>query len=184
MTVLWVSLAVAGGIILLVSVGRLAVSLRPEPEASGMPVTPLETLGWIGLGITTAVLLGVVALVGLVGVNGFHEDQGPRFAFWLLLLIGIGIWSGSWFLIKRRFGGLVIDERDRSVLARSFAVESMIALLALVAWTVILTEAFWDEGSIPIAYLQLMFWTTFIGGALGRALGIVLGYRREVFVDG
>jgi hypothetical protein len=76
-----------------------------------------------------------------------------------------------------------MDERDRAVLARSFSVESMVVLVSLVAWTVGLTEAFWDEGSIPVAYLQLLFWSTLVGGAMGRSLGIVLGYRRGVAVD-
>ena len=77
----------------------------------------------------------------------------------------------------------MVDERDRAILAQSFSVESVVVLLSLVAWTVILTEVFWDEGAVPIAYLQLLFWTTFVGGALGRSLGIVLGYRREITVD-
>lgn len=68
-------------------------------------------------------------------------------------------------------------------MARSFSVESMVVLVSLVAWTVGLTESFWDEGSIPISYIQLLFWTTFVGGAMGRSLGIILGYRRELTVD-
>ena len=77
----------------------------------------------------------------------------------------------------------MIDERDREILARSFSVESMLVILSLAAWTVILTEVFWDEGAVPLGYLQLIFWSTFILGAFGRSLGIVLGYRREPLVD-
>jgi hypothetical protein len=62
-------------------------------------------------------------------------------------------------------------------------VEAVFVLLALVAWTVTLTEVFWDEGAVPIGYLQLLFWSTLIGGAFGRSLGIILGYRREITVD-
>jgi hypothetical protein len=77
----------------------------------------------------------------------------------------------------------VVDERDRAILARSLSVESMIVLLSLVVWTVVLTEVYWDEGVAPVGYFQLLFWSTFVGGAFGRSLGIVMGYRREIPVD-
>jgi hypothetical protein len=146
-------------------------------------MTVLETLGWVGVAVTGGLGAGLGALVAVVGVTDFHEQETARFVFWLMLIVGIGVWVSVWAVLKRRPGGVVADERDRAILARSFSVESMIVLLSLVAWTVTLTEAFWEEGAVPIAFLQLLFWTTLIGGALGRSLGIVLGYRREVEVD-
>ena len=68
-------------------------------------------------------------------------------------------------------------------ISRSLSVESMIVLLSLVAWTVVLTEVYWDEGVAPVGYFQLIFWSTFVAGAFGRSLGIVMGYRREISVD-
>jgi hypothetical protein len=62
-------------------------------------------------------------------------------------------------------------------------VESVIVLLMLVTWTIVLTEVYSDDGVLPVAYLQLIFWSTFIGGAFGRSLGIVMGYRREIVAD-
>lgn len=53
----------------------------------------------------------------------------------------------------------------------------------LLTWTIALTEVFSDDGVMPIAYLQLIFWSTFVGGAFGRSLGIVMGYRRGIAVD-
>lgn len=183
MNVVWIVVAVLGAALGLVGLLRVIRSLRPQPEMSGLPMTALETLGWVGVGVTGAVGAGLGVLVSVVGAAGFHEDRSARFIFWLMLILGIGIWTSAWAVIRRRAGTVVADERDRAILARSFSVESMVVLLSLVAWTVGMTEVFWDEGAVPLAYLQLLFWTTLIGGALGRSLGIVLGYRREIDVD-
>lgn len=183
MSALWITLAVLGLTVMVVSLGRIAWAYRPDPSLGDLPATQLERLGWVGLAVTGGVAAGMAILVLVFGVEGFHEQSAARFSFWLLLMAGLGVWMAAWYRTRRAGGSLVIDERDRAVLARSFSVESVVVLLSLVAWTVGLTEAFWDEGSVPLAYLQLLFWSTFIGGAMGRSLGIVLGYRRGVAVD-
>ncbi len=182
MSALWIALAVLGGIFFVVALGRVISGLRPQPDMGGGPMTALEILGWIGVGVTGAIGAGLGVLIAVVGVDGF-EESAARFAFWLMLVAGIGVWAAAYAVLRRRGAAIVADERDRAILARSFSVESMIVLVSLVVWTVGLTEAFWDEGAVPIGYLQLLFWSTLIGGALGRSLGIVLGYRREITVD-
>ena len=183
MRILWLVIACLGGILALLAISRVARGLRPNPDLTGLPMTPLEKLGWIGLATTASVVVGIAGLVAIVGVDGFHEEPAARFTFWLLLMGALAVWAVAWMRIKRPLGSVVVDERDRAILARSFSVESMVVLVSLVAWTVGLTESFWDEGSIPISYVQLLFWTTFVGGAMGRSLGIILGYRRELTVD-
>lgn len=183
MSLVWGTLAILGLGVLVVAMGRIVRAYRPDPELRNVPATPLERLGWVGLATTGGVLAGMAILVLVFGVEGFHEQPSARISFWLVLLVGVGVWTVSWYLTKRAEGNVALDERDRAVLARSFSVESMVVLVSLVAWTVGLTEVFWDEGSVPVAYLQLLFWTTFIGGAMGRSLGIILGYRRGIAVD-
>lgn len=181
--VFWIVIGVVAGVIVAGMLGRFAWALRPDPAMSGLPTPPLERLGWLGLGITGAVGAGLGVLVASYGASGFQEDSTPRGIFWLLLVGGAAVWFVAWFVITRRQGGAVVDERDRAILARSLSVEAIFVLFALVAWTVTLTEVFWDEGVVPIGYLQLLFWSTLIGGAFGRSLGIILGYRREIAVD-
>jgi len=183
MIVVWITLAVLGGVVVVVAVGRSLWNLRPQPEMRGLPATSLEKLGWVGLAVTAAVGFGLTALVAFEGATFFDENAIARGIFWILMLGGIGVWVAAWYVIKRTSGQAAVDERDRAILARSLSVESMIVLLSLVTWTVVLTEVFWDEGAVPIAYLQLIFWSTFIGGAFGRSLGIILGYHREVDID-
>lgn len=183
MATVWITLAAIGGVLVIGIVWRFLWSLRPQPEMSGVPTAPLEKLGWIGVGVTLVIGIGLAILVALVGTDFIDENTTARGIFWLLMIVGFGAWGASWYVIKRRSGGAVVDERDRVVLARSLSVESVIVLLSLVTWTIVLTEMYRDEGVMPIAYLQLIFWTTFVGGAFGRSLGIVMGYRREIVVD-
>lgn len=183
MTYVWIALGVAGGVLFAVGLGRFVWSLRPQPGMSGMPTTPLEKLGWIGLTVTTIVGAGLAAISLTQGATFFDDNDPARILFWALLMVGICVWAGAWYVIRKRTGVSVVDERDRAILARSFSVESAVVILSLVTWTVTLTEVFREDGAVPLGYLQLLFWSTFILGAFGRSLGIVLGYRREVTVD-
>ena len=183
MSDVWIAVAVLVGAACIAALAWFVWSLRPQREMGGMPPTPLERLGWIGLGVTAVVGLGLAALVALVGADFIAQESSARGIFWLLMMAGIAVWALAWWTIKRRAGGTVIDERDRAILARSLSVESVVVLLTLVTWTVALTEAYSDEGTLPIEYLQLIFWSTFILGAFGRSLGIVMGYRREIVLD-
>lgn len=182
MNIVWIALAVLGGGLITAAAGRLVWSMRPQPEMSGLPTTPLERLGWIGLAITGLVGLGLASLIVFVGVTDLQEGPMSR-GISILMLSGLSVWLIAWTISKRRSGGPVLDERDRAILARSISVESMIVLLSLLAWTLVLTEIYWDEGVAPVGYFQLIFWSTFVGGAFGRSLGIVMGYRREIPVD-
>jgi len=119
----------------------------------------------------------------LIDLQHFVEDDATRGAFYVMLLGGAAVWVLAWRRLKRPAGTIVVDERDRAIQARSFTVESVLVIVSLVAWTVALTEVFWHEGAVPLGYLQLIFWSTFIAGAFGRALGVVLGYRREPSAD-
>jgi hypothetical protein len=183
MQTVWIIVAGAVAVVVLAAIALRARELWPERRDPDVPATPLERLGWIGIAVTTTVGTGLAVLMAVGGITGFSDDGAGRALFTLLLLAGIGVWVASWRVLSRKTGSAVIDERDRDVLARSFSVESVIVILSLVTWTIALTEVFADEGTVPVEYLQLIFWTTFIAGAFGRSLGIVLGYRRKTAVD-
>ena len=183
MTLVWMFLAGLGGLVVVAAIGRSLWRLRPQREFGGLPTTPLEKLGWVGLAVSTAIGLGLATLVALEGASFLEEEATARYIFWLLVLGGMGAWLAARHVINRGSGEPAVDERDRAVLAQSLNVGAMIVLLVLVTWTVALTEAYGDERSVPIGYIQLIFWSTYIGGAFGRSLGVVLGYHRQVAID-
>lgn len=179
----WMIAAGLGGIALLIGLSRFFAQIWPEARSEDLPTTPLERLGWVGLWVTAGVGITMAVLVAVNGATDFYENDTTRGIFTVVLMVGLAVWAGTWRKVKGRERSAVVDERDRAILARSFSVESVLVILSLVAWTVSLTEIFWDDGAIPIGYLQLLFWSTFILGAFGRSLGIVLGYRREPRID-
>jgi hypothetical protein len=170
----WIVIGALVSLVLLAGVGRLLLRLRSEPALRGLPTTPIQRLAWIGVAVSLSVGVGLTVLTGIGGVSGLDENP----ALSILVMGGVGVWLAAWHRTNRRRGGAVVDERDRAILARSFSVESMIVLLSLVTWTITLTEVFRQDGAIPIAYLQLLFWSTFVAGIFGRSLGIILGYRQ------
>jgi hypothetical protein len=183
MLIMWIITGIVGAAAVMIGLFRFAAAWRPQPDRGDLPTTPLERLGWTGLWVTGAVGAGMVVLAATNGAARLYENDASRRIFTILLLVGIAVWAAVWRVVSRPQGGAVIDERDRDILARSFSVESVVVILSLVLWTVVLTEVYGDEGAVPIGYLQLIFWSTFILGAFGRSLGIVLGYRRGPMVD-
>ena len=111
MNAIWITFAVLGGCLVLVALGRAIRGLRPQREMSGLSMTALETLAWVGVGVAGAVAAGTGVLVGVVGVEGFHEEQIAGSVLWLMLFIGIGAVALAWAVLKRRSGGIVVDER-------------------------------------------------------------------------
>jgi hypothetical protein len=69
-----------------------------------------------------------------------------------------------------------MDERDREIMNRAPAVRSAAALVTLAAWSVVLTEAYRDEGSVPLIFPNLIFASTFMVSVLARSVGVLLGY--------
>jgi hypothetical protein len=170
----WIIIGTLASFVLLAGVGRFLLRLRSEPALRGLPTTPIQRLAWIGVAVSLAVGAGLAVLTGIRGVSGLDENP----ALSILVMGGVSVWLVARHRTNRRRGGAVVDERDRAILARSLSVESMIVLLSLVTWTITLTEVFRQDGAVPIAYLQLLFWSTFVAGIFGRSLGIILGYRQ------
>ena len=49
-------------------------------------------------------------------------------------------------------------------------------IFSLVAWSIALTESYWDEGQIPVIFPYLMFMSTLIVSTLAQSIGILIGY--------
>ena len=89
--------------------------------------------------------------------------------------------GGAWWVARRgraHAGGVVLVERDRAILERAPAVQSVTTLLVLAAWMVLLTERFSSTGAVPVAWLQVVFWSCVMVHALGLPAGVLVGYRK------
>ena len=125
---LWIALAALLGGGVLWGIGRFFWRLRPQGELDGLPATPLEKLGWIGLGITLAIGAGLSLLVAFEGVAGVFDDS-TVLIFWLLILAGVAVWFVAWRVIdpgslpirrvgRRRVVARRLDDRPHGGLSR------------------------------------------------------------------
>jgi len=140
-------------------------------------MAPLQKRAWYGLaiGLVFAVaLLAVFIIKG--GISTFNEDVGFRViidALWVGGLVANLIVVN---LTLRKRG--MVDERDRLIMDRAPRVQWLAVVFSLVAWTIALTEVYWDQGQIPVIFLYLIFMSILIVSTLAQSIGILIGYWR------
>lgn len=126
------------------------------------------------IGVALAIVLIVVFIVKDVAT--FDEDLGFRsivYAIWVgvplayLVVVNLALRKPE-----------QLDERDRLIMARAPRVQFLAVLFSLVAWVIALTEAFREQGQVPIIYLTLIMISTLIVSTIAQSLGILIGYWR------
>ncbi len=140
-------------------------------------MAPLQKRAWYGLaiGLVFAIALLLVFMVK-GGISTFTEDTGFRV---IISVLWVGGLAANLILVNLtlRKPGLV-DERDRLIMDRAPRVQWLAVIFSLVAWTITLTEVYWEQGEIPVIFLYLIFMSILIVGTLAQSLGILIGYWR------
>jgi hypothetical protein len=52
-------------------------------------------------------------------------------------------------------------------------------VVSVAAWSIILTEAYWEAGQVPVAFLTLIFWSCLLVSTMALPVGVLIGYRRS-----
>jgi hypothetical protein len=147
-----------------------------EKEDKTMAPLQKRALYSLGIGITLAIALIVIFI--LKDVSTFDEDIGFRmivYALWVgvplayLIVVNLTLRKPE-----------QIDERDRLIMAKAPRVQYLSVLFSLVAWTIALTEAFRDQGQVPVIYLTIIMISTLIISTIAQSAGILIGYGRGV----
>ena len=181
----WPFIAVILGITFL---AMLVIGLRflPKPVKDDRemgpiektPMTSLQKRAWIGLGVGLIVCIALVYLFSTYGIMTVMETDRLRHiytGFWIGgLLLYVFIVIGH--LAKSEFGKAIVDERDQRILSRAPIVQRVAVLLAVVAWSVALTESFRGTGGIPTDYMYVIVASVFIIDLMAFSIGILLGY--------
>jgi len=142
-------------------------------------MAPLQKRALYSLGIGVVLAIALIMVFILKGdVTTFDEDPGFR-------LIVYALWVGvplAYLIVVnltlRRPGQ--VDERDRVIMERAPRTQLLAVIFSLVAWVIVLTEAYWDQGQVPVIYLTLIMISTLIISTIAQSLGIVIGYWRGV----
>ncbi len=157
---------------------RRSASGSAEMELGEVPMTPLQKRAWWGLGVGVVWCAAMLAVVLGSDPVSMIEDRGERLLFTGILMAGVLAYVVVLILMKRLTAGgeTMLDERDRSIMARAGTVQSALMLATLAGWAIVLSETYWDERAIPIVFSYLIFWSVFIVYLLAYSLGILLGY--------
>ena len=125
----------------------------------------------IGLVLTIAL---VAVLVARGGVTALESDLSLRLIMYAVLIGVPLVYLILVYLTIRK--PTQFDERDRLIIEKSSRAQWLAVIFTLVAWTIALTEVYRDQGQVPIAFLNLILWSTLIIGTLAQSLGILVGY--------
>ena len=143
-------------------------------------MAPLQKRAWLGLGIGMTASAAILALLITKGATSFYDDDEMRWIF-TALVVGMTVaWAVILAPVFRGSGRAkaLMDERDEAIIKRATQVQLWGIIAAIVAWSIALTEVYWDQGEIPIVFPSLIFWTVIVVNTLAQAAGILIGYRR------
>jgi hypothetical protein len=139
-------------------------------------MAPLQKRALYSLLLGAALAVALIAVFVTRDINTFDTDQGFRlivYALWigvpLVYLMAVNI------SLRKP---LQVDERDKLIMERSPRIQFLAVLFSLVAWVIVLTEVYRDQGQVPIVFLTLVMISTLIVGTLAQSIGILIGYWR------
>lgn len=173
--------AAAFGVIALVVLVAATIGMRvfmpprgsvPEGETTEpAPMTPLHRHAWWSLVIGAVIALVMLAVVSIGGPTSFDENDTARLSITGLFVVALVAYASTLLMLLRG-----ADERDREIMNRAPAVQLVATLITVAIWAIVLTEVYSDDGTVPIVFPNLIFWSTFIVSVLARSVGVLLGY--------
>jgi hypothetical protein len=146
-------------------------------------MAPLQKREWwgLGVGIVWAVVTTAVFLAG-GGVDKFENNSSFRLGMDALYIGWLVVYAVVMAPVTKFVGvkndKVVVDERDRVIIARVPLIQLWAVIAMLVAWTIGLTEVYHNAGQIPTTYLYLIFFTTLAVSTIVQSAGILIGYWR------
>lgn len=189
-TVVYLSIAILGGILVVVGLFRFIrahFELPHRMAAEGTsridpnpPATPLGRRAWWGLLIGSVTAMSLVSLLTANGTSAVFENRGTRLLFLAIGLGGMVAYSVMVLVTRRSVAEHeeLMDERDRMIMAKAPSVQLVAGFITLIVWVLVLTEVYWKAKAVPIHFLDLILWSTFLVCVLARSVAILVGYRR------
>ncbi len=140
-------------------------------------VAPLQKRALYSLAmglVLTIILITVLVLQG--DITAFDRDPNVRYVMYAVL-IGVPLIYGILMDLTIR-KPTQTDERDRRIVERSSRAQWLAVIFVVVAWTIILTEVYYDRGLVPVPFLTLILVSALVVSPLAQSLGILIGYWR------
>ena len=140
-------------------------------------MAPLQKRAWLGLGIGVVTSAAILVVLIIKGATSFYDDNAMR---WLITGLVVGMLVAWAVILAPSISGrgkALYDERDKAIIRRAQQVQLWGVIGLMVAWTIALTEVYWDQGQIPIVFPYLIFWSVMMVNMLSQSIGILIGYR-------
>ena len=140
-------------------------------------MAPLQKRALYSLGIGIALAIALIVVIIVKGdVTTFDEDLGFRL---IVYAVWVGVPLAYLIMVNLTLRKPEqLDERDRLIMGRAPQVQLLAVIFSLVAWVIVLTEVFHDQGQVPVIYLTFIMISTLIISTLAQSLGILIGYWR------
>ena len=140
-------------------------------------MAPLQKRALYSLGIGLVLAISLITVFIIKGdVTTLDDDLGFRLIVYAVL-IGVPLSYLVLVNLTLRKPGQV-DERDKLIMGKAPTVQLLAVIFSLVAWVIVLTEVFRDQGQVPVIYLNLIMISTLIISTIALSLGILIGYWR------
>jgi len=139
-------------------------------------MAPLQKRAFYSLLIGLVLAIALVAVFVTRDINTFDTDLGFRmivYALWVGVPLAYLVVVN---LTLRKPGQ--IDERDKMIMERAPQIQFLAVLFSLMAWMIALTEAYGNQGQVPVVFLTLIIISTLVISTLAQSLGILIGYWR------
>jgi len=143
----------------------------------GTTMAPLQKRAFYSLVIGLVLTVGLIAVLVAQGdVTAFENDANLRYIMYAVV-VGVPLCYGILVTPIMRKPRLV-DERDKRIIEKSSRAQWLAVIFTLVAWTIGLTEVYYDRGQVPVSFLTLIFFSILIVSTLAQSIGILIGYSR------
>jgi Na+/H+ antiporter NhaD/arsenite permease-like protein len=150
------------------------------PLAKEAAVTLFEKKAWLELALFLMASVALMIALIISGLAGLDSNEAMRILVEAVVVaMAVSYAVGMW-LFRRQLDrkGVAADERDRGIVIRARASQLGAVIVGLVAWTIALTEYYWDAGSLPVGVLYPVFLSLILAMGLTGAVAVLVGYHR------
>lgn len=185
---IWLLVAVGGGVLFVLGAAPFVKRLLPAhdvasrqaaAELAGLPPTALQKRARWSFFVGTVVGVAIFAALAQWGPAELFANRSLRLPLLGLFMASVVAHALVLSVARpRRSGPERLDERDRLILTRAPALQSVAVVVSLALWSIVLEEVYSDAGAVPLQFPFLIFVTTFIVQMLALAGGILVGYRQ------
>lgn len=184
-TKIWMVIVLAAGLTV-TALGMLGVwsvlrkSERGNPQEK-VPLSSLQKWAWGSLGVGVVVTVAILVILSTSGLSKIQNTPVLRVTVEILPVAGllaylINMANG---LLRPVQGRVAIDERDKAILERASYAQAPAVIVSIAAWMIILTEAYWQTGQVPVVYLALVFWSCLLVAMMALPVAVLVGYWRS-----